>query len=502
MLIPVRTGPTALAEESRPWAERIPPELVLVVTITVLGAAIRLATLGSQSYWSDEALTVHGAGSGFSVLWRDITHVETTPPLYFVLAWLWAHVFGTGEVALRMLSALFGIGLIPVAFLCGRELISRAAGLVAATLTALSPFMIWYSQEARSYALFALLSALSFLYWVRTWKDPTTSNLRWWAAFSALAVLTHFFAGFLVGPEGLLLLYRMRNRAAVVAVGVIIVAQIAVLPLALGDTGHGVEWIQAYPLSVRIQQVPVDFGLSSLYQSSIVTRGVLGAAVVALIALVLIVVGGTRAVRRGAAFAAGLAATVVLVPLVLAELGEDFYVPRNMIGAWIPLAVVLAAACTAPRARLPGAAFALVLLAGFIYAGVRIDRNPQYQRPNWRGVATALGRPIAGARAIVAYDGDFAAQPLAVYLHGVPWPSGARAGATVPELDIVGSAWQTTPPRLPPGVQLLSRTPVDGLLVTRFALSPARQLTQASASAEAAGLLTPAPAGPSVLIQR
>jgi uncharacterized membrane protein len=315
-------------------------------------------------------------------------------------------------------------------------------------------------------------------------------------------VFTHFFAGFLVGPEALLLLYRLRSRASVIAAGVIIAAQLVVLPLAIGDNGHGVQWIQTYPLSVRIQQVPVDFGLSSLYQSSLVTRGLLGAAVVAVLALLLLLLGSNSRERRGAGLAAGLAAIVILVPLVLAELGKDYYVPRNMIGAWIPLAVVLGAACTAPRARLPGAAFALVLFAGFIYASVRIDRNPQYQRPNWRGVAAALGHPIAGTRAIVTYDGDFAAQPLAVYLRGVGWPAGARNSATVPELDVVGGAWQTTPPHLPAGVRLLSRTPVDGLLVARFSLSPAREVTPALAGAQAGALLSPAPAAPSVLIQR
>ena len=82
---------------------------------------------------------------------------ETNPPLYFVLGWLWARVFGTGEVGLRSLSALIGTAVIPIAYLCGRELVSRRAGLVAAALVALSPFMIWYSQEAREYMLLAAL---------------------------------------------------------------------------------------------------------------------------------------------------------------------------------------------------------------------------------------------------------------------------------------------------------------------------------------------------------
>ena len=158
---------------------------------------------------------------------------------------------------------------------------SRAAGLLAAALlVAVSPFMVWYSQEARAYALFVLFCGLSFLFWARAYKRrQTRESSPWWAVFSVLAVLTHFFAGFLIAPEAILLLYRLRDRRdrASPAPGVAVV-QAAVLPMALSDTSHPLGWIQTFPLSVRIKQVPVDFALSSLYHSSLVTHGLLGAA--------------------------------------------------------------------------------------------------------------------------------------------------------------------------------------------------------------------------------
>ena len=47
---------------------------------------------------------------------------EWNPPLYLIVAWPWAKVFGTGEVGLRSLSAILGVGLVPLLYLCGREL--------------------------------------------------------------------------------------------------------------------------------------------------------------------------------------------------------------------------------------------------------------------------------------------------------------------------------------------------------------------------------------------
>ena len=54
---------------------------------------------------------------GFGAMLHTVAHIETTPPLYFVLIWAWAHVFGSGEVALRSFSTLAGIALVPIAFL-------------------------------------------------------------------------------------------------------------------------------------------------------------------------------------------------------------------------------------------------------------------------------------------------------------------------------------------------------------------------------------------------
>src|SRR5947209_19458868 len=117
----------------------------------------------------------------FGALLHQVRVNETTPPLYFVIAWVWTKLFGSGEVGLRSLSAFLGIAVIPVTYLCGKELVSRAAGLVAAAFAAFSPFMIWYSQEARSYMLFGLLSGASLLLCARAWREPSQRNLFLWA---------------------------------------------------------------------------------------------------------------------------------------------------------------------------------------------------------------------------------------------------------------------------------------------------------------------------------
>jgi 4-amino-4-deoxy-L-arabinose transferase-like glycosyltransferase len=484
-----------------PRASSISAEPWLLIGLIVLGAALRLATVGSQSLWLDEALSARELHLSFGAMLSSIGASEVNPPLFFVLAWPFVKVFGPSEAGLRSLSVLAGTALIPIAYLCGRELVSRRAGLLAAAFAAVNPFMIWYSQEAREYMLLGAFCGASFLFFARSWREPSRRNLIWWAVFSALAVLTHYFAAFIIVPEAIGLLYRARSRVTAIAIGAVAAVQASLLPHFVSHQSDPVGWIGTLPLSIRIKQVPIAFGLGTLYQSSIVTYGLIGAAALAAIVIALLVIGADSDELRGAGLAAAVAAAVLLLPLALAALGHDYYVPRALIAAWIPLAVVLAAACTSPRTRLPGAALAVVVLGGFSYAQVRIQDGAQYQRPNWRGVARALGQP-SGPRAIVAYDGSFAAVPLTLYLHGVPLSNSSAAAVSVDEIDVVGSPYQTTSKHLPTGTRLLSSRQVDSYLVQRFELASALALTPAEIGARARTLLGPAPPAPAVLIQR
>src|SRR4051795_433531 len=93
--------------------------LQLLAGIVLAGALLRFLTLDVQSYWLDEAATVNLLHKSFGSMISGVASGESTPPLYYVLAWVWAKVFGTGEFGLRSLSALIGTATIPLAFALG-----------------------------------------------------------------------------------------------------------------------------------------------------------------------------------------------------------------------------------------------------------------------------------------------------------------------------------------------------------------------------------------------
>jgi 4-amino-4-deoxy-L-arabinose transferase-like glycosyltransferase len=477
----------------------IPVEVWITGGLTLLALAIRLVVLTNQSFWMDEALTAYEAGLPFGAMINTVVHVETTPPLYFVLIWLWAHVFGTGEAALRSVSMLAGVALVPIAYLSARDLISPRAGVVAAALVTFNPFLIWYSQEARAYMLLAALSGASFLWFVRARERPSRRNLAWWAIWSSLALMTHFFAGFLVAPEALWLLWVARGRAAGAAVALVAAVQLAMLPFALLDTGHGVGWIAQIPRNVRLAQTISEWGVSIMYRRATLGESLLGGA--ALLALVagLLAFGGDRRTRSGAAVAAAIGGAVWLLPLLAGVLGQDYFLSRNVIAAVVPFAVLLGAACVAPRLRALGGLLAVVLVAMFSYAAIQVQTHAYLQRPDWRSVARALG-PATVPRAIIAANG-FTADPLKIYLARASWVQPQSQKVWVREVDVVGDRKQLPlrPIRIvlrrqapvwlrplgaptpavvaPPGTRLLDRFVVHNWIIGRFVLDRPMRLS-------------------------
>jgi len=413
--------------------------------IVLVAALIRILVINNQSYWWDEALTAYESGLPFGAMLTTVAHVETTPPLYFLLTWAWGHVFGTGEVALRSLSTIAGVALVPIAYLCAKELISRWAGVVAAALVAVNPFMIWYSQEARAYLLLAALTGASFLWFARALREPSRRNVSWWAVLSSLAVMTHFFAGFAIAPEASWLLWRSRTRVVLGAIAAVAVVQAAMLPFAGADTTHGVGWITRIARIHRIATATGEWGLSLVYRRATVTQDLAGGAVFLTIVVLLVVFGGDKRTREGTKVAGVIAALVWLLPLGLALVGQDFFLSRNVIPAFIPLVTVVAAACVAPRAPILGAAFAVLLLAVFVDATVTVQTTPALERPNWRAIGHTIGRsPVARA---ILFTGNNYAIPLKLYVPDVSWVQPSNKLVRIDQLDLVGELRWLPPKR-------------------------------------------------------
>jgi len=460
---------------------RIPAALALVC---LTGAALRCATLDLQSLWYDEAVTARLLRMDLSGLLHAIGDSESSPPLYYLLAWLWTHAFGTGEVGMRSLSALLGTAAIALAWMLGRRLGGDRAALASAALIACNPLLWWFSQEARAYALLIALAILGALLWLRALRAPSNERaLLAWGAVAALALATHYYALFLVAPQALWLLVRapgIRERAAALALPVL--AGVALLPLALTQrTNDTAAFITDTPLRTRLAQVPKQFlvGYDAPAETpmTILTALVALAGLAGLAAMIAGRIAAPAEARSDAARLAAVSAAAIALLLAATVAGEDHLLTRNAI-AVLPLAAVLAGAGLAALSHVaprPAVAVgALACLLGLVaIAGVM--RDPRKQRDDWRAAAAALGAD-PGARLIVAPG--TAPIPLGYYVPGLR-PVPAAEAPQVAEIDYVSLTVRApgrlaTPPRppqvpaAPPGFQIAGRSDGDSYTVVRL----------------------------------
>jgi 4-amino-4-deoxy-L-arabinose transferase-like glycosyltransferase len=187
--------------------------------IIVVGATLRLYSLDFQSLWQDEGLQFYVATqNSFSELLHQTRSFH--PPLSFIIN----HVFllmGESDFFLRLPSALFGIASLPLLYILGRDLTSSREAVLAVFVLAISPFHIWYSQDARMYSQLLFLSLLST---VLLMQALSRGKVRWWVYYilvSAAGMYTHVFMALALTAQFLwLFLYHRRHLLPIVATGV------------------------------------------------------------------------------------------------------------------------------------------------------------------------------------------------------------------------------------------------------------------------------------------
>lgn len=492
------TGPAARAAAAR-------PATLAVAALTLVAAALRLYGIGHQGLWFDEAYTVMLVKLPLGRMLSTIPKTESTPYLYYLLAWLWTHIFGRGAAELRALSALFGTAAVPVAYLAARRLLaSGRAGLVVAALAAFNPFLIWYSQEARAYELLVLMSACTLLAFAYASEEPSPRRLATWAVVSGLALASHYDAALVVVPEALWLLVVNRRRvAAWLAVAFAAACGGGLLPLLIAQSNAGnASWIKKAPLNDRLGQILPQFLLgtgSHAYTVLMWVGFVLGP-----VALLLLARFASSSDRRRALGVAVIALGGFALVMIIDAAGSDTVLTRNLLALWLPLAIVLAAGLAAPRAGRIGVAIAVALCALGLTATVSVATDATLQRPDWPAVAQALGPwPRAGqapgaTRLLVVQRNVWLESLTHVYMDHTGWLRHVKP-RHVTEIDIIanssptganrhwlcwwGAGCNLYPSRLAaryaiPGFHAVSRTRVGQFTILRLVSNRPRRVSQ------------------------
>ncbi len=331
-------------------------------------------------FWIDEGISVGIAHEH----WTSIPHLlrqDGSPPAYYMLLALWIRVFGDTERATHALSLVFGIACIPLAYFAARGVFHRTAGLIAAVLAALDPFLTYYAQETRMYELESFLSIVVAWSYV---EAILRAKRRWLPVFvvaTALLAYSHNWGLFLcVGlAAATLLAARERLKLFAVAAAAVAVLYLPWVTTLLFQAKHtGAPWSTRPSLHDLVLSAGQVVGGDAPFVALVLVGGVASWAVLA----------HARGEEHSIVYA--------LVAMTAVTIGAAF-ISSQISPAWtaryfavVAGPVLLLAAQGLWRAR--GLGFAALVAIVFLYAGYSQHNDKENARGIARGVQPYLTR--------------------------------------------------------------------------------------------------------------
>ncbi len=244
---------------------------VLLGLVVALGIFLRFYNIDKREYWCDESYTslsisghseteLYKLFDGHLIHARDLSKFQTPsaplagtiselvgiggqhPPLYYLLARLWAECFGSGVKAMRCLPALIGLLLLPAVYLLCMELFeSTLAAGIALTIVAVSPFEVLFSQDAREYSLWAVMITLSSALLLRAMRTGSGRLWNGYCLVTALSLYTQPLSVFVVVAQTIFLLVEEKfriNSSVRMHLKSVVMAGLLFLPWVLAMISH------------------------------------------------------------------------------------------------------------------------------------------------------------------------------------------------------------------------------------------------------------------------
>jgi 4-amino-4-deoxy-L-arabinose transferase-like glycosyltransferase len=171
-----------------------------VVALLLLAFALRVAGLEFQSLWRDEVDAIRFASRPILVLLEMFNAPAENGPLYYLLLRPWLRVVGQSEFSLRFFSVFFGVLAVPLIFRLAQRLFLRQydVALVAVLLATTSPYLAWYSQEGKMYALVVFLVLLSMERYLTALEKGGWHRWAMYILATATAIYVHVIAALII----------------------------------------------------------------------------------------------------------------------------------------------------------------------------------------------------------------------------------------------------------------------------------------------------------------
>jgi hypothetical protein len=417
---------------------------LLLLGLSLVGLVVRL--LVERGVWLDEAISARQAHLPFVEMLTDLRFGDVHPPGHHSVLWVTVRALGDGELALRAPSIAAGVAVIPLLYLTGRLAYDRRAGLAAAAFGTVAPLMVWYSHEARAYALFMLLALAAVYGQLIVLKRAQAWGWVLYTVATVALLWTHYFASIQVAVQLLAFVAvawtRWRSGAPVLRplllplTAVVLVIGAAMVPLApfaldqyqANTSGGGSRAdlpTQAGGDAAGLDEDPTVYALGAnlvwaiwgFHSDEVMTR------IVGMWPLAMLL--GLALLGRGRSLATNLlVATVVSQVAILFAVGFHVRIAFEVrqFGGAVPLLLLLIArfVTAIPRRKVYAALGTLVVVATLVVG--LVDQQVNEQNPRIHDVRSAVAEieRRAGERDVLVYAPAFLEDVVRYYGRDLP----------------------------------------------------------------------------------
>ena len=374
--------------------------------MAVLAAALRWFRIDAQSLWYDEGISAHQLSRTYAEILRAAA-LDTHPPGYYWTLKAWGDLFGGSELALRSLSAAWGVIAVVLTFLIGRSLFGTVAGVVAAILLSVAPLAVYYAQEVRMYAQVTALALLAVYAYTR--------RNYWLYAIAGLATLYSQYLGVAVllalNIHALTWFRQQKRREWLTWLGanvVIAVGFLPWLPTFIDQQSHALNTSPRTPAGLVVDTLMA-------YSGGIVHGDVFlwTGAILILLALASVIFPRDR-------IQTSLALLVWIVPLGLVialGLRSGLFEVRYLVLGLPGLFLLVGAAVTRLQSKLLVTAPVAALVVPAVIGLQAQYFDPTFARDDYRGLATAI-QSAAEPRDAILLVAPNQVEVFGYYYHG------------------------------------------------------------------------------------
>ena len=185
---------------------------ILLAGIFILGGLLRFYNLEKCCLHGDGVLTAGIISDSKSLMetWCNVTGgFRGDLPAYYIILDLWSYLVGDSVFCLRLFSLVCGLFFIAVVYKLAKLLFDRRTAILCANLSAISPFLVFYSRKVRYYSLSSFLHLASLYSFIRVIEKNDFRNCLFYTLLTVAGLYVNYSTFLFLIPQALFItLYR------------------------------------------------------------------------------------------------------------------------------------------------------------------------------------------------------------------------------------------------------------------------------------------------------